>query len=247
TYTTGAEQGYIAHGILRSQEQIDAINSANRETFGYDYSIFGQPLQVGMLYFEDIGRLGNTSEGEARIVHESDGRVTAEDITFIQRVNDDLDWKNFLPESVTLGAKYKNLSFSAQFTMRYGITNVPVDKLARTAPTLELNAPAFWSDFYSEDNPNAAYPSPLFASQNTESSSFWMRDQYQLRLRNVNINYTLPQDLVARWGISSMRIFVSGTNLWTPISTFDYKEDAISRFNTYPYLKTVNLGLNVSF
>lgn len=247
TYAMGAEQGYIAKGIIRSQEQIDAINAANREAFGYDYTIFSQPLQVGMLYFEDVGRPGNTNEGEARIVHEPDGRVTEDDISFIQSVNEDLHWKNFLPESVTLGAKYKNLSFSAQFTMRYGIANVIVDKLARTAPTMSENAPAFWRDFYTDENPNAEYPSPLFASQNTESSTFWLRDQYQLRLRNVNINYALPNQLVGRWGLSSARVFVSGTNLWTPISTFDYKEDAIARFNTYPLQRTVNFGVNASF
>ena len=46
-------------------------------------------------------------------------------------------------------------------------------------------------------------------------------------------------------GIRELRIFLNGTNLRSPISTFDYKEDAISRYNTYPLLRSVSLGLNV--
>ncbi len=247
TYAASADEGFFDYGIIRTQEQLEAINQTNQEQFGYDMTIYGEPLQLGMLYYQDIGRPGNIAEGEPPIVFEPDGRITDEDITYIQRVNDDFHWKNLLPSSTTIGAKWKNVSVNMQFNMMYGITNREVDKLARSAPTINLNAPAFWKDFYTEDNINAKYPSPRYASFNELRSSFWYKDRVLLRLRNLNVSYTLPAKLVNDYGLTSIRVFFVGTNLWTPISTFDYKEDAIARFNSYPFLKTYNFGLNLSF
>ena len=50
-----------------------------------------------------------------------------------------------------------------------------------------------------------------------------------------------------KWKIPELRFFFTGTNLWTPISTFDYKEDAIAKFNSYPLMRTFNFGLGASF
>src|SRR5690554_4343506 len=157
-----------------------------------------------------------------------------------------MEWKNLLPTSVSMGGSWKGVSLSLQFNMAYGTTSSIVDKLARTAPTFKDNSPAFWKDYYSADNVDAAYPNPLYASDNEKSSDFWMKKNYQLRLRTMNVSYKLPEYMTSGWGISSLRIYFSGTNLWTPISTFDYKEDAISRYNTYPLLKTFNLGVNLT-
>jgi hypothetical protein len=129
--------------------------------------------------------------------------------------------------------------------MSYGISNQAVDKLARSVPTKTQNSPAFWSDFWTPESPNAKYPSPYYASSNEWVSTYWMKDIYQLRLKNLNISYTIPNDLRKKWGIPDLRIFFVGTNLWSPITTFDYKEDAIARYNTYPLLKTFSFGLNL--
>lgn len=246
TYAEGAEQGHIVEDIIRTQEQLDAINAANIEKFGVPYTIYGKPATVGMLYYQDIGRLGNVSAGEPGIVHEADGKIDEHDITYISKINDNMVWKNLLPTSVSMGGSWKGVSLSLQFNMAYGTTTRIVDKLARTAPTFKDNSPAFWKDYYSADNMDAAYPSPLYASDNARSSDFWMKKNYQLRLRTMNVSYKLPEHMTSGWGISSLRIYFSGTNLWTPISTFDYKEDAISRYNTYPLLKTFNLGVNLT-
>ena len=147
-----------------------------------------------------------------------------------------------------MGASWKDLKLSMLWGMSYGITNQVVDKLARTVPTTTTNSPSFWSDFWTPDNPNAAYPNPYGdnATYDKEVSSFWMKDVYQLRLRNLNISYNVPKRITNKWGIPEMRIYFTGTNLWSPISTFDYKEDAISRYNTYPLLKTFSFGLNLN-
>ena len=244
TYAAGSEEGYIANGIIRTQEQADAINSANREKYGKDYVIIGDVATVGMLYFQDIARPG--LDGEPDVVFEPDGKVDANDMTFITSSNDDIVWKNILPTSLSLSANWKNISANAQFNIAWGVSSEIYDKAARQTVSSTENTVGFWSDFWTEENIDADYPDPVWSEYNSLSSTFWVRDVYQLRLRNLSISYKFPQQLIKRWGFSSLRVFFAGENLWTPISTFDYKEDAISRYNTYPYLKKFNFGLNVS-
>jgi hypothetical protein len=184
------------------------------------------------------------------VVFEPDGKIDVEntissDKTYVERVNDHLVLKNLLPSNISMGATYKGVKFSMLWGMSYGITNKVVDKLARTVPTESENAPAFWADYWTPDNTDAAYPNPRFAEYNQLVSTFWMRDVFQLRLRNINVSYNIPADLSRKWGIPDLRIFFVGSNLWTPISTFDYKEDAIARFNTYPLLRTFSFGVNL--
>lgn len=250
TYAADREQGFFDKGIIRSQEELDAINAEWQQKWGHNYQFYGSDVTVGYLYLQDIGRPGNTNDGEPPIVQEPDGFVNDYDYYFVQNVNDKFNWKNLLPSSISMNASYKNLKFSMLWTMMWGTTSKVVDKLARTLPTPTSNSPAFWADHWTPENTDAKYPA-IYNSNLSEMdrvvSQFWMRDQYQLRLRSVSASYNLPVKIQKKYNLPSIRIYLSGMNLWSPISTFDYKEDAIARYNTYPYQRTVNFGLNVKF
>lgn len=251
THAAGREEGYTTNGLVRSQDQLAAINAEWNEQWGHNYYLFGNDMgnvpdeALGFLYYQDIGRAGDVLSGEPSTVFEADGKIDTHDFGYVERTNDHLVAKNFLPTSINMSAKYKEFSFSMLWTMGYGISNQVVDKLARTAPTTKLNAPAFWSDYWSVDNPNAAYPNPLWASDNTLVSTYWMKDVKYLRLRSINLSYNMPKKLSMKIGIPSLRFYVVGTNLWSPIKTFDYKEDVIARFNTYPLLRKFTFGVNI--
>ena len=246
TYQRGREQGYFTDGIIRTQEQLDAINADWNAKWGWNYQPFGTPAQLGMLYFQDIARPGNTLIGEPSVVFEPDGIVDTYDQYYIDKVNDTFVWKNILPRVVQMGVSYKNIKLSTLFTMEYGTNSKMVDKLALSAPTRTENTVAFWKDYYTEDNKDAAYPNPYFETMNELKSTFWIKDIYQLRMRTINLSYTLPKRLSDKWGIPSLRVYFLGENLWTPVSTFDYKEDAIARYNTYPLLKKFHFGVNIN-
>ncbi len=245
TSAAGREEGLISKGIIRTQEQLDALNAEWMAKWGHGYQIEGRPAGLGALIFEDIGRPGNTGAGEPRTVFEPDGVINEYDKKYVERVGDKFTWKHLLPTNVSLGGGWKDLKISMLFSMEYGITNKAVDKLARTVPTKTENSPAFWRDFWTPENPDAQYPSPFYATSNQWVSTFWMKDVYQLRMNNLNISYNLPDEVCKRLKIPELRIFFAGTNLWSPVVTFDYKEDAIARYNTYPLLKTFSLGLNL--
>lgn len=67
-------------------------------------------------------------------------------------------------------------------------------------------------------NPNAAYPKLRNIASgffNTNRVDFWYRDATFLRLKNAQIGYTLPKKIIGRAGMSSLRLYVSGENLFT--------------------------------
>lgn len=244
TMAVGREEGFISHGIIRTQEQMDALNAEWMELWGHGYLIEGRPVSLGALIFEDIGRPGNTGAGEPRTVFEPDGVINEYDKQYVERVGDKFTWKHMLPTSINLSGGWKDIKISTLWTMQYGIRNQAVDKLARTVANTTESSPEFWSDFWTPENPDAKYPSPYYSGSNQWVSTFWMKDIYQLRLRTLNISYTLPKDLSLKLRIPELRVYFVGTNLWSPIQTFDYKEDVIARYNTYPLLKTFSLGLS---
>ena len=247
TYATDLEQGFVNNGIIRTQEQLDAINAEYMEKWGHEYTIDGKPAGLGAFHYEDIGRKGNTLEGEPRTVFEPDGSINDYDMKYLEKVGDVLTWKHFLPTHVPITISWKDIKVSMLWSMEYGIHNKAVDKAARGTADESNNAPAFWSDFWTPENPDAKYPNPFYNSSNQWVSTFWMKDIYKLRLQNLNISYSIPKRISKKWGVDQFRIFLVGTNLWSPVTTFKYKDDALNSYSSYPIQRTFSLGLNLTF
>lgn len=100
-------------------------------------------------------------------------------------------------------------------------------------------------------NPNTSYPRLTYNTSFNQStfSTFWLEDASYLRLKNVQIGYTLPTELTQKANIQKCRIYASGENLLT-ITDFFYAYDPetpISSGGYYPQVKTFVVGLNITF
>ncbi|MDQ0641107.1 TonB-linked SusC/RagA family outer membrane protein [Pedobacter sp. W3I1] len=84
---------------------------------------------------------------------------------------------------------------------------------------------------------------------NQQVSSYWLQNTSFVRLKNVEIGYTLPSHLTRKIGVPSIRIFSNGLNLvtWSPLSKFRDDVDPESLNPTYPMLKVFNFGINARF
>ncbi|HNX78871.1 MAG TPA: TonB-dependent receptor [Prolixibacteraceae bacterium] len=108
-------------------------------------------------------------------------------------------------------------------------------------------------DRWSEANPNpdAAYPrlSINQHSNNTQASSFWQVSAAYLRLKNVQLGYSLPANLFKNKGISGVRLYANGTNIFTtskmPMGMDPESPESVQ--NSYPLISTYTLGLEVKF
>lgn len=87
---------------------------------------------------------------------------------------------------------------------------------------------------------------------NLQVSDYWLRDASFLRCKNIQVGYTLPKTLCSKIGISNVRLYVSGQNLFT-INSFYKGWDPENEIGTgdapsyYPINRIYSFGLNVSF
>lgn len=110
---------------------------------------------------------------------------------------------------------------------------------------------------WTEENPNkwAEYPrleTLNMNNTNLQVSDYWLRDASFLRLKNLQVGYTLPKALVSKIGIQNLRVFVSGQNLLT-FNSFYKGWDPENEIGTgdapsyYPINRIYSFGLNVKF
>ncbi|MFT3705182.1 MAG: TonB-dependent receptor [Agriterribacter sp.] len=106
-------------------------------------------------------------------------------------------------------------------------------------------------DYWKPDHQDALFPR-LYTegTQNTFTSSKWVQDAAYIRLKNLQVGYTLPQPWTSRVKIQRARIFFSGQDLWESskmwYKQFDPENPNNAAYN-YPFFRSYAIGLNVTF
>jgi len=165
---------------------------------------------------------------------------------------------------VNLMLNYKGFDLSVFFQGAYGqkilsVLNRDIEGFYRPFNVTERYFKNHWTGEGSTNQyPRASWDA---SGNNTQISSRFLESGSYTRLKNVQIGYTLPKAVAGKYGLSSMRIYFSGTNLftWTKYSGMD-PEMSVSNnstsdgdkangidWGTYPAAKSYNVGVNISF
>jgi hypothetical protein len=105
-------------------------------------------------------------------------------------------------------------------------------------------------DYWTKENPDAFWPRPFVdGDQSYWSSDYWIQNAAYIRLKNIELGYSLPLPLLKRLGMNKFRVFVNGQNLWESTKTFSYIDpespEGVSWI--YPFYRTVSFGVNIQF
>ena len=102
-------------------------------------------------------------------------------------------------------------------------------------------------------NLNAYYPRPVFGtSKNQQVQSRYLQNAAYIRLKNVQLGYSLPSNWINRFYVSRLRLFVSGKNLWTGTKMAKmFDPETVSggsdgNGNAYPLQRTFSFGVSVT-
>jgi TonB-linked SusC/RagA family outer membrane protein len=110
--------------------------------------------------------------------------------------------------------------------------------------------PASYSGNPATENPNARFPRLTYGNNtnNNRNSTFWLTDASFLRLKTVEIGYTLPKKWTSRAAMNSFRVSVIGDNLhvWDKVKLWD-PEQASDNGAVYPLTRSYSLVLQLSF
>ena len=202
-----------------------------------DVEVASAPLQ----------QYGEYSAGDIKYHDVSgDGRITDEDKVPIGFPTD--------PEIIYgfgISTGYKSIDFSCFFQgsarSSFWIDPVATSPFVEEKQLLKAYADSHWSEEYQDIY--ALWPrlSAINLSNNTQRSTWFMRDGAFLRLKSLEIGYTLPMTVLQKIGLDNARFYVSGTNLLC-FSRFKLWDIEMGGNGLgYPIQKSYNFGLTVSF
>src|SRR5690606_11570910 len=107
---------------------------------------------------------------------------------------------------------------------------------------------------FADVNLDPYYPKPYFnTNKNFQTQSRYLQNAAYLRVKNIQFGYTLPSLITEQMGLSRVRFYISGENLFTATGLsdiFDPETIALSGWNdgkTYPLSKIYSFGINVNF
>jgi TonB-linked SusC/RagA family outer membrane protein len=227
--------GLIALGLFESQEEIDNSPVQN----------FGE-YRVGDIKYQDVN---------------GDGVIDSLDEVAIGYTN--------LPEiSYGFGATaqwngwdfnifFQGVARTSFFLSGYSIRSIFASgNMERGAVNEDVYGNVWMSTNTAEQNANVKYPRLSMgsggagSSNNTQDSTWWLRNGSFLRLKSLEIGYTLPSSITNKTFIKAMRFYVAGNNLiqFSPFKLWDpEKNQNYADGSGYPLNRVFSIGLNANF
>jgi len=176
--------------------------------------------------------------------------------------------KSDIPEAsygFSYGFSYKDFDFSMMWQGAFGVslnvTNESMYEFCERGKVLDIHRGrwAYYTDPFTgeqvDTRATATYPRlhSQSSSPNWTTNSFFLYDSKYLKLRNVEIGYTLPKRALSFLGIEKMRLYATGQNLLTltKVKQVDPEGPGYGgnkeRGWNYPQLAIMNFGLNITF
>jgi TonB-linked SusC/RagA family outer membrane protein len=150
--------------------------------------------------------------------------------------------------NLTLGAALKGFSLMLQF---YGVNNITCYMPLANFPQGENTLYAHTLDYWSKDNSNASSFLPRYLTEGNFIGNYYYYDGSFIRLKTAELAYNLRKSLLDKLGVSGLKLYVNGNNLWLWSRLPDDREN---RWNggdadrgAYPTLKRINFGINITF
>lgn len=227
--------GYKVIGLWQTQAEITAADGDDGNTT----TKFQDGAEPGFFRYEDV---------------DGDGTITSDDRTAIGNPNPDFTY------GLNLGANYKGFDLTVFF---YGSQGNEIFNYNRW--WLD-----FWPSFQNEKSKDLLYNSwtptrtdtnvPKASnnsnfSNNTVSNSYYVEDGSFLRMKNLQLGYNLPSSVIQKAGLSKVRIYLQGVNLFTikqysgldpELNNNDDRNFGVDA-GAYPLVKQYIVGLNIGF
>lgn len=251
-------------------ELIELYNDGNGDPILTDdtYNYFvGQPIGVIQQYqFDGIYQVGDDfanapqanpestitqddlRPGDIRIKDSNgDGKITLDDRVF---TDPNPDWFG----SFSTNLEYKGFDLFVDFYAVEGATKVnPFLSDYNNGGTLQGKLNGVKVPYYTPENPSTTYPRPSFDAAPQYIYTLAVKDASYFRLRTVSLGYTLPESLFSKINIDLVKLYITGTNLYTNTDYIGYSPEVNIR-NTfsnadtgYPDAKSFTFGVKVNF
>ena len=221
---------YKADGFFQSDAEAQQWMDTYKGKDGYP---FGQDFQAGDLRYVDTN---------------GDGKLDADDRVLSKTINPVVTF------GLNLNVGYKAFDLTLNFTGAANVGRAFTKEAFGEFSGSAGHPSTAWLDSWTPENTNASMPrvaesrkSPSEASN--VMSDFWVINTSYLRLKTLQLGYTLPKSVLNAIGLSNVRVYYSAENLFTidsmPLNVDP--ETVSSRLSSYPLVMTNSFGVNVTF
>ena len=240
--------GYTTIGIAKTQAEMDN-HLASLPNGGQ--TALGDKWEAGDIMYADLN-------GDGKI---SNGANTMDDMGDLKKIGNDTPR---FRTGISLDASWKGIDFSMFWQ---GVLKRDFDPGEGSMVFWGASGGQWWSTSFAEHidyfrpentssalgaNLNAYYPRALFSAKNHQPQTRYLQNAAYMRLKNLQIGYTLPKQWISKIGLQNVRFYVSGENLLTITSltnTMDPETAGIGMQGgtVYPLSRTYSFGLSVNF
>ena len=214
--------GLVAAGLFRDQADIDAWP---KQSFG--------DVEPGDIKYLDLNGDGVVDSYDVKPI----GYTSIPEIVY--GFGFSLQWKAFDFSAFFQGVGHVNFSTRTDQTQGF---------IARNSREANLFSDVY-DNYWTPERLDAKYPRLFIGTNNNnnQNSSFWMANGRYMRLKNLEIGYTLPKHISQKMAMQNMRVYLSGVNLFTfsPFKLWD--PDLQTGATNYPNNRIINIGLTIGF
>ena len=223
---------------------ITQVGSALNSIYGYETDGLFQSEEEIQNYPTYAGK-EDTYPGDVKYVdRNNDGEITPDDQTVLGNLDPHYSF------GLTTRMQYHGFDLNVRI-QGVGRQNRTISGAAFECGNWQNPVLAACSDYWTEDNPDASIPRPqMWTVKNHQNSDFWIVDASYVRLKNVQLGYTLPSSLTNAISADQLRIYAQGTDLLTLSEATKWGVDPelrSGRQNFYPQTDRYTLGLNLTF
>lgn len=226
--------GLRAMGMVRTQEQLDALLETG-------FKQFGRNPYLGGLIFEDV-RGDGYAPGP-------DGKIDGNDFQLLS--NNAAPRLNY---GFGLNVEWRNFSVAAHFqgvgVYDRIISNQEGPGMRQHGGAVRPYYPIWTKDVWTPENPDADYPRPIGSNwyeSGTGASSFWIRNGAYLRLKNINVGYNLPKAWMSRIKVDRAQLFFNGNNIFAIADIKEFHDPEQKNYDSYPLMRSFTFGIDVKF
>lgn len=235
---------YQTDGIFQSQEEVDAYY----EMYYWNAAHTG-PKANNLIPAPAASGTSSLRPGARKVVDiNGDGAITTEDLYYAG------DAAPRLAFSIKAGLEWKGIDVSAffqgigrQVTLRSGNLYAPF------VTNYSMQNSSFLGKTWTPENPDARYTimsrDQGFNKWNYENKDISVQNNKYIRLKSLVLGYSLPKQWISKAGLSKLRVYFSGDDLWewTKIKDGYDPEHGEGSNSTFPFSRLLTFGVDITF